>query len=274
MLAGHPLDHLIQEVFLEERQGLTQFTHGHYTLKWEIDNVLDLVFVAIYPNIMTVLNVDKTVAAVRAAFVKRHAAELKDRMYKTSYPKFDVTYRTIAAEAGHLFLPAAAAAAAGATTTNAAAPATATAAEAALSSLSLATKPDTKTAPAPAPGGASAGAGAGSESVSPPASPSSGLSEEVRLAKIKALNDRLAAAAAAKKAGNNNNNIKGGKTPSTPNAASAAADIGSGKKAAPKKVATKWDDTPLSRVEASALDMNSDSGATAAEKAEAARYVS
>jgi signal recognition particle receptor subunit alpha len=244
------------------------YSRGHYTVRWEVDNTLDLVFAAIHPNLTTVLGVDKTVAAVRAAFTKKFAADLKARSYAPSYDKFTSTYNAIASAEGHLTV-ASAPAIAPAVPVTAAAAATATAA----------TAPVASALPAPPAVAASASVftsapTSASASVSgAPASPAAErtpLSEETRLQRIKELNDRLAQAAAAKKAGG----AAGGKKGSQKDgggASGAASPTGASGKKAPKKEATKWSDTPLTAAERTRLDFSE--AAPASAEADAARRV-
>ena len=68
-IEGNPLEHFVQEVLLEERKGTNIFRYGDYALKWVFANEFDLVFVAIYLNLTSMLYMDDLLEAVRDNFV-------------------------------------------------------------------------------------------------------------------------------------------------------------------------------------------------------------
>jgi len=74
-IEGAPIDELIQNVLLEERNE-SSYTLNDYTLKWTFDNQLDLVFVAVYLNFSHILYVAELLEAVKAAFCSQFSSQV------------------------------------------------------------------------------------------------------------------------------------------------------------------------------------------------------
>jgi len=68
-IPGQPVDALINNVLLEERAGQNSYRHEEkYTVKWCLDNQLELVFVAVYLNLTNLLYIDDLLQAVKEKF--------------------------------------------------------------------------------------------------------------------------------------------------------------------------------------------------------------
>jgi hypothetical protein len=91
-----PIDNLVQNVLLEERQGLTSFSQPPYTLKWTFENSVDLVFVAVYLNLTPLFYLDDFLEKVKNEFVEMYRAEIRansprfpfEQRFSTLYDEF------------------------------------------------------------------------------------------------------------------------------------------------------------------------------------------
>lgn len=72
---------LIRNVVLQERGGMDIYTHGNLALKQQLDNEFDLLFVAVYQNILQLSYVDKFLSDVQREFRERYRDELKEGLY-------------------------------------------------------------------------------------------------------------------------------------------------------------------------------------------------
>lgn len=57
------------------------YTHGNLALKQQLDNEFDLLFVAVYQNILQLSYVDKFLSDVQREFRERYRDELKEGLY-------------------------------------------------------------------------------------------------------------------------------------------------------------------------------------------------
>eukprot|EP00026_Physarum_polycephalum_P005169 Phypoly_transcript_05199.p1 GENE.Phypoly_transcript_05199~~Phypoly_transcript_05199.p1 ORF type:complete len:609 (+),score=172.80 Phypoly_transcript_05199:71-1897(+) len=67
-LPGAPVDRLIKDVLLEERSGENSYSLDSYALKWTFANEFDLIFVAVYQKIFTLLYIDELLELVKQRF--------------------------------------------------------------------------------------------------------------------------------------------------------------------------------------------------------------
>ncbi|KAL1527039.1 hypothetical protein AB1Y20_015725 [Prymnesium parvum] len=100
VVKGSPVNQLIHQVLLEERMGsLSEFADSTYTLKWLLDNELDLVFVAIQQKHLSLPYVEELLVHLKHAFLQvaraRSPTEL-DAMYPCA--AFTPTFLRIHAE--------------------------------------------------------------------------------------------------------------------------------------------------------------------------------
>lgn len=65
----------------QERGGMDIYTHGNLALKQQLDNEFDLLFVAVYQNILQLSYVDKFLSDVQREFRERYRDELKEGLY-------------------------------------------------------------------------------------------------------------------------------------------------------------------------------------------------
>lgn len=72
---------LIRNVVLQERGGMDIYTHGNLALKQQLDNEFDLLFVAVYQNILQLSYVDKFLSDVQREFRERYRDDLKEGLY-------------------------------------------------------------------------------------------------------------------------------------------------------------------------------------------------
>ena len=81
---GAPVDALVHAVLLEQRLGVDVHHDGDSSVKWSVDNELDIVVIAVYQRILTLEYVDALLATVKTAFVgvlKEMPAEARDDLY-------------------------------------------------------------------------------------------------------------------------------------------------------------------------------------------------
>jgi len=71
-----PINNLIQNVLLEEK-GTRTSTFNQYNLKWSFENELDLIFVAMYLNISTIIFIEEFLEAVKAEFCSAFRPEIE-----------------------------------------------------------------------------------------------------------------------------------------------------------------------------------------------------
>lgn len=69
-LPGTPVDRLVKDVLLEERSGENSYSLDNYSLKWTFANEFDLIFVAVYQKIFTLLYIDELLDLVKQKFVE------------------------------------------------------------------------------------------------------------------------------------------------------------------------------------------------------------
>lgn len=65
----------------QERGGMDIYKHGNLALKQQLDNEFDLLFVAVYQNILQLSYVDKFLSDVQREFRERYRDELKEGLY-------------------------------------------------------------------------------------------------------------------------------------------------------------------------------------------------
>lgn len=68
---GNPINNLITDVLLEDRQGDKEWKQDRYTLKWTLDNKLKLVFVAVYLMSSNMGFVEDLLQTAKQQFVKQ-----------------------------------------------------------------------------------------------------------------------------------------------------------------------------------------------------------
>jgi signal recognition particle receptor subunit alpha len=98
-LRGDPINNLIRQVLLQERQGENLFSDDRYCLKWVYANEYDLVFVAVYPKLFTVAYVDELLDGVKDQFCSEYKDKLKTSPIDTDYSKFDKEFDDLQDEA-------------------------------------------------------------------------------------------------------------------------------------------------------------------------------
>ncbi|XP_042207179.1 signal recognition particle receptor subunit alpha-like [Homarus americanus] len=76
---------LIRNVVLQERGGTGLYVHGNLALKQHLDNEFDLLFVAVYQNILQLSYVDKFLSDVQREFRERYRDQLKQGLYYQSF---------------------------------------------------------------------------------------------------------------------------------------------------------------------------------------------
>lgn len=69
-LEGAPVDRLIKDVLLEERSGENSYSLDNYALKWTFVNEFDLIFVAVYQKIFSLLYIDELLELVKQSFTE------------------------------------------------------------------------------------------------------------------------------------------------------------------------------------------------------------
>lgn len=69
-LPGAPVDRLVRDVLLEERSGENSYSLDNYALKWTFANEFDLIFVAVYQKIFSLLYLDELLELVKQSFVE------------------------------------------------------------------------------------------------------------------------------------------------------------------------------------------------------------
>jgi signal recognition particle receptor subunit alpha len=67
-LKGNPIDKMIRDVLIEERSGENSFTSENYAMKWTFANEFDLIFVAVYQRILSLLYIDELLEIVKKKF--------------------------------------------------------------------------------------------------------------------------------------------------------------------------------------------------------------
>ena len=84
-LKGDPVNSAIHQVLLEDRAGaLDQWQDANYTVKWSVDNEMDIVAVAVYQRVLVLGYVDELLTRVINAFKKelqQVAPEARQDMY-------------------------------------------------------------------------------------------------------------------------------------------------------------------------------------------------
>lgn len=76
---------LIRNVVLQERGGTGLYVHGSLALKQQLDNEFDLLFVAVYQNILQLSYVDKFLSDVQREFRERYQEQLRQGLYYQSF---------------------------------------------------------------------------------------------------------------------------------------------------------------------------------------------
>eukprot|EP00757_Euglenozoa_sp_SAG-D1_P003855 gene3855-2236_t len=84
-VSGSPVNHLIQEVLIEERADSQEWVFDNYKMQWKMINDLDLVFVAVYQKIIQLLYIPQLLERMATAFVDKYAEDIKraDKLYFT-----------------------------------------------------------------------------------------------------------------------------------------------------------------------------------------------
>lgn len=94
------MDHLIQEVLIEERKAQTQFKVDQYTLRWTFDNELEIVLVACYLSQARLPWVDDFLVSVKNDFIAQHRDNILSRKtqamagYKARFDRLLDKYET------------------------------------------------------------------------------------------------------------------------------------------------------------------------------------
>lgn len=86
-LRSSPVDSLIRSVLLEERSGENAYNFDLYTIKWTFANEFELIFVAVYQKILSLLYIDDLLAIVREKFCEMFG----DKIQNFSHCEFEFT---------------------------------------------------------------------------------------------------------------------------------------------------------------------------------------
>ncbi|KAK3873718.1 hypothetical protein Pcinc_021291 [Petrolisthes cinctipes] len=92
---------LIRNVVLQERGGENIFSHGSLALKQHLDNEFDLLFVAVYQNILQLSYVDKFLLDIQREFTNCFREQLRQGFYYESFD-FGAEYKRILKQAESL----------------------------------------------------------------------------------------------------------------------------------------------------------------------------
>lgn len=76
---------LIRNVVLQERGGTGLYVHGNLALKHQLDNEFELLFVAVYQNILQLSYVDKFLSDIQREFRERYKDQLRQGLYYKSF---------------------------------------------------------------------------------------------------------------------------------------------------------------------------------------------
>ncbi|ORZ27354.1 SRP54-type protein [Lobosporangium transversale] len=71
-----PINHLIQEVLIEERSSTQIYYKDNYALKWTFVNDLDLIFIAVYPKTLGLTYIDTLLKVVSTQFSDLYGAKI------------------------------------------------------------------------------------------------------------------------------------------------------------------------------------------------------
>ncbi|KAF2075987.1 hypothetical protein CYY_002694 [Polysphondylium violaceum] len=94
-LKGSPINKMIKKVLLEERSADSSYNTDNYSLKWTFANEFDLIFIAVYQKIFTLMYIDELLLAVKKRFVKMYKDMLvaiknsADSIELESFKEFD-----------------------------------------------------------------------------------------------------------------------------------------------------------------------------------------
>lgn len=87
-----PVNSLIQKVILEEKSGQDSYRYDDYKLKWNFENELDLVFVAVYLNMTQMLYIDELMDAIRKDFSKTFRSKINCMAKPCDFASFEANF--------------------------------------------------------------------------------------------------------------------------------------------------------------------------------------
>lgn len=77
-LAGEPVNALIKNVLLEDRLSEKSYNYEKYTLKWTLENDLNLIFVVVYQKLIQLLYVEELLELVKQKFIEMFESVLEE----------------------------------------------------------------------------------------------------------------------------------------------------------------------------------------------------
>eukprot|EP01120_Amphizonella_sp_Union-15-10_P008628 TRINITY_DN3135_c0_g3_i4.p1 TRINITY_DN3135_c0_g3~~TRINITY_DN3135_c0_g3_i4.p1 ORF type:complete len:596 (-),score=108.46 TRINITY_DN3135_c0_g3_i4:44-1831(-) len=93
-IKGQPINSLIKAVLLEDRLGEESFTTDHYSIKWVLDNQLDLLFVVVYQKTLKLQYLNDLLNNVKASFTQRYDRTTLKNLSST-YDDFTKVFKNI-----------------------------------------------------------------------------------------------------------------------------------------------------------------------------------
>ncbi|CAD6191885.1 unnamed protein product [Caenorhabditis auriculariae] len=98
------INNFIKDVLMQERGNTMQFKDQNYTMKFHLDNELDVVFLVVYQSIVQLSYTERLMSSVRERFRKAFYTELQDKaaLYNNPYElfeSFDETFQELMIDA-------------------------------------------------------------------------------------------------------------------------------------------------------------------------------
>ena len=98
-IKGDPVNAVISGILLEDRTGKDIYQDANYSVKWCVDNEMDIVVVAVYQRVITLPYVDELLSKCRDAFiVKLRSVAEEKRLDIFPCKAFDKQFAALQAE--------------------------------------------------------------------------------------------------------------------------------------------------------------------------------